>query len=209
MCSHYEAPSHSQLKDAFGLDTPDFKQQVFPLYDAPFIRPGDAPGSMEAALGAFGLIPFWAKEKAFGRRTYNARTETVETKPSYRSAWREARYCIIPAAAIYEPDWRSGKAVPTRISRADGKMMGIAGIWERWRGQDGHDVNSFSMLTINADDHDLMRNYHRPDDEKRMVVILKDSDYHSWLTATPQSAREFFTQFPASDLRAVGEPKQG
>jgi hypothetical protein len=38
------------------------------------------------------------------------------------------------------------------------------------------------MLTINADDHALMRNFHKPDDEKLMVVILEEEDYDAWLT---------------------------
>ncbi|EGH18803.1 hypothetical protein Pgy4_38171, partial [Pseudomonas savastanoi pv. glycinea str. race 4] len=48
-------------------------------------------------------------------------------KPSFRHAWRHAQHCIIPEVAIYEPDWRSGKAVATRIARADGELLGIAG----------------------------------------------------------------------------------
>jgi hypothetical protein len=32
------------------------------------------------------------------------------------------------------------------------------------------------MLTINADDHPFMRQYHKPEDEKRMVVILNEND---------------------------------
>ncbi|WP_202428153.1 SOS response-associated peptidase family protein [Malikia spinosa] len=43
---------------------------------------------------------------------------------------------IIPAEAFYEPDWRSGKAVPTRITRADRQPMGIAGIWMGWKAPD-------------------------------------------------------------------------
>jgi putative SOS response-associated peptidase YedK len=38
-----------------------------------------------------------------------------------------------------------------------------------------------SMLTVNADDHPLMRNFHRPEDEKRMVVILEEADFDVWL----------------------------
>jgi putative SOS response-associated peptidase YedK len=38
-----------------------------------------------------------------------------------------------------------------------------------------------SMLTVNADDHPLMRHFHRPEDEKRMVVILEEADFDAWL----------------------------
>ena len=51
--------------------------------------------------------------------------------PSFRNAWKDSQHYIIPAAAIYEPDWRSGKAIATRITRSDGEPVGIAGFWER------------------------------------------------------------------------------
>ena len=62
--------------------------------------------------------------------TVHARSETASVKRSFREAWKKAQHCIIPAVAIYEPDWRTGKAIPTRISRADGRLLGIAGLWE-------------------------------------------------------------------------------
>ena len=105
---------------------------VWPGYASTFIR-----RPKEAAAGDFGLIPHWAKDEKGARRTYNARTETVAEKPSFRDAWRLVRHCIIPAEAIYEPDWRTGKAVATRIERADGRPMGIAGLWTGWNGPDG------------------------------------------------------------------------
>lgn len=43
---------------------------------------------------------------------------------AWRDAWKRAQHCIIAAVAIYEPDWRTGKAVPTRITRADGELLG-------------------------------------------------------------------------------------
>lgn len=46
------------------------------------------------------------------------------------------------------------------------------------------------MLTINADDHALMKNYHRPEDEKRVVVILREEDYDAWLKCPPKPFME-------------------
>ena len=114
-----------------------------------------------------------------------------------------SRRCIIPAEAFYEPDWRSGRAVPTRIARSDGQPMGIAGIWTGWRAPDGAIVRSMSMLTVNAADHTLMRNFHRPEDEKRMVVILDEADYDSWLDGANHSAANLLTQFDAARLVAL------
>lgn len=209
MCSHYEAPTPSQLAAAFGINNDhQGKLDLWPGYMGPFLRPlaslddeiGERPG-LEVLAGTFGLIPSWSKDTKIARRTYNARSETVADKPSFRNAWRRAQHCIIPAAAIYEPDWRSGRAVPTRIARADGEVMGIAGLWEEWRDPGTHQVlHSYTMLTVNADTHAFMRNYHRPDDEKRMVVILPRGLYRDWLEAPVEASAEFMRRYPADRL---------
>ena len=218
MCAHYESIKNpKRLAEAFQVAMPaGVRADVWPGYPSIFIRrPKEAdsgdeavPGR-EALAGVFGMIPHWAKDAKAARRTYNARSETVAEKPSFRDAWRMARHCIIPAEAIYEPDWRSGKAVATRISRADGQPMGIAGLWTGWKGPDGEVVRSMTMLTVNATDHQLMRNYHKPDDEKRMVVILPKSQYGDWLTAPPDRSLEFMRQYPADWLVALPDAKEG
>lgn len=212
MCAHYEAPQHSEIYNTdFGVDMPafDFKIDVWPSYQSVFIRAhehadigDDAVPPREAAVGLFGLIPHWAKDTKIGRNTYNARSETVAEKPSFRDAWKYAKHCIIPATAIYEPDWRSGKAKPTRIERVDGHPMGIAGLWASWRSPQGDTLNSFTMLTINADHHPLMRQFHKPDDEKRMVVILPNERYHDWLNAKANESKDFLMPYPSDLLKA-------
>lgn len=47
--------------------------------------------------------------------------------------------------------------VATRISRADSHLMGLAGIWMELKSPSGEILRSFSMLTINADEHPFMR----------------------------------------------------
>ncbi len=212
MCSHYEAPKNSQrYRAAFKAEPPAElgKHDVWPMYQAGFIRRhphadvGDeAVPESEALLGVFGMVPRWAKDLTGARRTYNARSETVAEKPSFRDAWRRAQHCIIPAEAIYEPDWRSGRAVPTRISRADREPMGIAGLWAAWRAPTGETVHSYTMLTINADEHPLMRQFHKPGEEKRMVVVLPEAQYGSWLAADMDHSRDFLLPYPADLMHA-------
>lgn len=212
MCSHYDPQTDpARLKANFDVgDVPlDLKPSLWPGYMGPFVHKhefadvGDeAVPPRELLVGSFGLIPHWSKDAIIARKTYNARSETVHEKPSYRDAWKQARHCIIPAEAIFEPDWRSGKAVPTRIVRADGKPMGIAGLWSKWRSPAGEIVHSYTMLTVNADDHPFMRNYHKPNDEKRMVVILYDEEYDAWLHASATESRGFLQQYPAEGLQA-------
>ena len=156
---------------------------------------------------SFGLIPSWAKDAKITRSTYNARTETVGEKPSFRDAWRRGQLCIIPASAIYEPCYESGKAVRWRIERADGKPMGIAGIWERGIKAEGFPAWSMSMLTINADGHPVMQHFHKPADEKRSVVILPDDAWGDWMRArSEEAARELLRPTEADLLRVQPDP---
>ena len=134
-------------------------------------------------------------EVTFGKRLYNARSETVAEKPSFRDAWRHGQHCIVPVERIYEPDWRGGSAVPTRIQRKDGLPMGIAGLWASNRKATGEELLTFTMLTVNADDHELFKHFHKPGDEKRMVVILDAKDYDEWLACDVDEARVFFRQW--------------
>ena len=217
MCSHYDPQiDPARLRANFGVDKLPLglKTSLWPGYHGPFIRKhefadvGDDAGCVrELLVGSFGLIPHWSKDASIARRTYNARSETIHEKPSYRDAWRLSRHCIIPAEAIYEPDWRTGKAIATRITRADGLSMGIAGLWSSWQNPTGGMIFSYTMLTINADDHPFMRQYHKPEDEKRMVVILQEGEYDAWLRASADGSRDFLRQYPAEKLLAQ-QPQQ-
>lgn len=211
MCSHYEAPGKQRLIDAFGVaPDEDYQHDLWPTYNGPFVRlSSDPEGEDQPAftldVGQFGLLPHWAKDKKYGRRTYNSRSETAASKASFRSAWAKGQHCIIPAASIFEPDWRSGKAVPTQIQRSDGGLMAIAGLWDHWRSPDGEEVLSFSMLTLNATDHDFFKSYHKPDDEKRMLVILPNGLIRDWLSASADESMDFMRQYPADRLKAVSK----
>lgn len=66
----------------------------------------------------------------------------------------------------------------------------------------GDTVHSFTMLTINADRHPLMHLFHKPTDEKRMVVILEPGQFEDWLQAPATRSMEFLRPFPAEGLRA-------
>ena len=218
MCSRFnsvrlETQLRRHFNARFATAPPvELKRDVFPGNAAPFVRRprewrcGDeAVPPREAVVGLFGLLPHWAKDEKLTRSTYNARSGTVSVKPSFRDAWKKAQHCIIPAEAFYEPDWRSGKHVPTRIARADGSPHGIAGLWSTWRGPQGQEVLSFTMLTVNAGDHSVMRDYHRPGDEKRMIVLLREVDYDAWLDAAAQHSMDFMRLSAPETLNVEAE----
>lgn len=197
MCSNYIAVSRAdRLLAFFGV----FRErdvaplEIWPTGPAPFVRLAE-PGSgnrLVAQDGLFGLLPEFAQEIAFGRKTYNARSETVRQLPSFRDAWRRGQRCIVPAETIFEPNYESGKAVRWAIRQPGAVPMGIAGVYTRWRHPDGRELFSFAMLTVNADGHPFYAQFHRPGDEKRMPVILAPSEYEAWLTCEVREAPQFF-----------------
>jgi putative SOS response-associated peptidase YedK len=213
MCSHYQAlKEQDKYRRHFGVEPPDDPGtfDIWPGLPAPFIRlhphaeVGDETVPQREALkGLFGLVPHWSQDTKISKRTYNARSETVAEKPSFRDAWRKQQHCVIPAEAFFESDWRSGKAVPTRICRADGEPLGIAGLWSAWKSPKGGWVHSYTLLTINANDHPLMRLFHKPADEKRMVVILPSDRYQDWLEVPVERSMEFMRPYPADALEAT------
>lgn len=211
MCANYLPARAAQLQRHFGVEPPADPgvAEAFPGNMAPLIRRAeDGSGESECVTACFGLVPSWAELK-LARHTYNARTETVAVKPAYRHAFRKQQFCIIPAAAFFEPSYESGQAVRWKIEGAGGAPLGIAGIWE-WRphgGADDRPLVSFSMLTINADEDPLMRRFHKPGNEKRMIVILPPGQYAAWLQADPADAAAFFQPFPAGMLHAVPAPR--
>lgn len=219
MCSHYQAAKNReklirQFGPAVVWEDELGKDDMWPKYPGLFIRKppelesGDeAVPALEGLVGRWGLISALTKAdaapKAMKLSTFNARSESVAKSFTFGNAWRKGQHCIIPADAFFEPDWRSGKAVPTRFARADGEPMGIAGLWDRWKSPAGEIVESYTMLTINAADHELLRDYHRPEDEKRMVVVLPAGAYRPWLDAKPEETIGFMQQYPADRLIAT------
>ncbi|MGE4240773.1 SOS response-associated peptidase [Ramlibacter sp.] len=226
MCSNYVPVSRrDRLLTFFGVERErdDPATDAWPVGMAPFIHL--AGGEVRVVSdGLFGLLPHFATEVSYGRRTYNARSETVRVLPSFKEAWAKGWRCIIPAESIYEPNWETGQSVRWAIHQEGFIPMGIAGIYRRWRDpKDNREVYSFAMLTVNADGHPLMKRFHRPEDEKRMVVMLRPADYAEWLSCPVEDAARFFRQWDgpllaepvplpprapkASSVRTVRPPK--
>lgn len=217
MCSHYQAPTAFErirlwagLRELSASLNPG-PGDVWPLYRAPILRrdPDRVEHVREVVAGQFGMLAHWAKDITQARKTYNARTETVATKPSYRDAWKRGQRCVIPAEWIFEPSYElPGRPVPWKIRHAQDQMLGIAGLWSRWRAPaGGEDLLTFTMLTINAEDHPLMRRFHRPEDEKRMVVILDPADYDRWLDCPAGEMMGMMRQYPADLLTSEPAPR--
>lgn len=210
MCADYNPARTAYLERmSWGrhtISTPslDFGE-TFPGGLAPFLA-NCLP--TEWTVGMFGVVPHWGDPKKLFRMTYNARSETVGQKPAYRSAWKQRQFALIPVESFYEPCYETGKPVRWRIERADSEPFALAGIWERRMGDEGPARWSFSMLTINADEHPLMSRFHKPGEEKRSVVVLDPGDYEGWLRArTEIEARSFLKPFDPEQMKAEPAPR--
>lgn len=194
MCSVFKPTKNTNwVISNFGVELPHFADvDVYPAHQAPIIVKSQRDNRLAIGMAKFGLIPSWSKDDKISRHTYNARTETVAEKPSYRNAWRHKHYALVLADCFYEPNYATGKAVRWRIESADKQPIAIAGLWDRWTSPEtGEVVASFTMLTINASHHPVMCQFHKPQDEKRTPVVLPADKYLSWLGATPDTANEF------------------
>ena len=205
MSTQYECLKSPDLyAEAFGIAPPDalLGKEVWPRQPGFFIRKTQVS---ELAQGQFGLVPTWVKSasdaKLRSTKLAVTRYETMSTATATRETWLKGQRCIIPMQAFFEDDWRSRKAVPTRIARVDGQPMGVAGLWERWT-QGDQEIISFTLLTVNANSHALMNRYGQNGNEKRMPAILNEGAYGAWLSAPLDKAREFMRAYPAHLLLA-------
>ena len=128
--------------------------------------------------------------------TNNARFEELSAKASYKQPWVKGQRCIIPATVFYEPCWETGRNVWWGFRRRDGEPWGLAGLWATWTDKATGEVHeSYTMLTINADDHPLMGRMHKPDpklpadqQDKRSVIAIEQDDVAQWLYGEPAEA---------------------
>jgi len=227
MCTRYISPEDREIEAFWSIDrkTNDRKDwegllTVFPLSLARFIRRADdVDYARELVVGQWGMIPPWStshipqrkpkkgEEKGARLSTVNARTEGMEKSPTYKNAWARGKRCIIPAASFDEPNWETGKNVWWRFRRADGAPWGLAGLWDTWTDlETGQVWDSYTMLTMNADEHPLMSRMHKPDpklppdqQDKRSVIPLEVHDFDRWLTCTVEEARTML-KLPSIEL---------
>jgi len=212
MCTNYKPVTlQDRLLSHFGVVRPDDEdplELIYPGFGAPFIvRPEHrAELARECLVGLFGLLPEWAPNLAYGRNTYNCRTESMRQLPSFKQTWFSARRCIIPAEWIYENCHETGDPVRWRIQLSHGGPMGVAGLWGVWKDRNGVDTLSFTMLTVSGAGHAIYERMHAPGDEKRMPVIVHREDFDGWLNCAVADADQYLRQYPAELLKAEPDP---
>ena len=198
--------------------TPADVQALFAYEDMPNFPPREniAPtdpvavitfenGKRHFKLMRWGLLPSWVKETENFPTLFNARSETLTTKPAFRSAARHRR-CLIPADWFYE--WSHvGKAkTPYRIMRKDHKVFAMAGLWETYIHPNGSEIDTATIVTTDA--NGTVSALHN-----RMPVILDEKDFSIWLDAESNSPEKIARLMrPASDdllMIEAYDPRRG
>jgi putative SOS response-associated peptidase YedK len=210
MCHHYKGsrnpPAHlanefSVRSNLYQLMLPD--AGFYPLDQAPIVRL-DAAGQREMVAAQWGLLPAWwkpsdrtPKRTAFQRKCFNARSEEVDAKPTYRDAFKRRR-CLVPADEFFEKGHY--------FHQPDFRPFAFAGLWERWSGGDEEVVESFTLLTTTA--NELVQSVSHP----RMPVLLtSEAEYGAWLNperAGRESFEALFAPLPPEKMEkyAAGGP---
>lgn len=178
MCGRFALDIPRQkLEEHFGAELPDLpsRYNIAPGQDILAVV-GEA-GRRVGRMFRWGLVPFWAKDAKIGYKLINARVESAADKPAFRAAFAHRR-CIIPAGGFYE--WRrvGREARPYFYSLAGGEPMGLAGLWESWRPDEGDPLRTCTILTCPA--NALVAEVH-----ERMPVVLRPDDYGAWLEPGP------------------------
>ncbi|TWF94491.1 SOS response-associated peptidase [Saccharopolyspora dendranthemae] len=122
----------------------------------------------------WGLVPFWAKDKSIGNRMINAKSETVTSKPAFRSSIKRYR-CLVPADGWYEWKREGGTKQPFFMTPPDGSSLAMAGIYSTWRENDeAEPLVTCSVLTAAAVGQ--LTGVH-----DRMPMVLPSQAWSRWL----------------------------
>ena len=175
----FAVPVHDRIRKRFN---------IAPTQEAPVVR-ADAQGRREMAVLRWGLVPFWAKDVKVGTSMINARCEGVEAKPAFREALQRRR-CVVPASGFFEWKTVAGRKQPFAITLPGEPVFAFAGLWERWKPASGEPVETFTVVTTEA--NAAIAGIH-----DRMPVIVPMDRVDTWLTA------------PAAEACALLKPYEG
>ncbi len=139
----------------------------------------------------WGLVPSWAKDRSVGgAKMINARAETVDEKPSFRTPFLRQR-CLVPANGYYEWVTTSTGKQPMKIARPGDQLFFFAGLWDRndrlRNPLSTNDATAKPLVTctlITTVANSAMAAIH-----ERMPVVIKDNHFQRWLDPGERDGR--------------------
>jgi putative SOS response-associated peptidase YedK len=126
----------------------------------------------------WGLIPSWWSKplKEMKLATFNARAETVATKPMFRSAFRRSR-CLIPVSGYYEWQDTPGDKQPWYFTARNGSpALTIAGLWDEWKDEASSETLKSCTMII-TEPNKFVAEVH-----DRTPAMLDEKDHEPWLS---------------------------
>jgi putative SOS response-associated peptidase YedK len=200
VCGRYVVTTPGEvLAELFELDEKPHlvpRWNVAPTQEVAIVR-ARPEGGRELAMARWGLVPFWAKDRAIGNRLINARAESLAEKPAYRDSFKKRR-CLVVADGFYEWQKVDGRKQPWLLRLRDGGPFGFAGLWSLWRDKaSGEELESCTIVTTSP--NELAAPIH-----DRMPVILPRERHAEWLdpAAEPSSLAALLEPFPAAEMEA-------
>jgi putative SOS response-associated peptidase YedK len=196
------------IEERFKVDTSalyDFDFNYFyRAFSNPLIPVISQEDSSRIQLMQWGLVPAWSRDRTEAERirkgTYNARSETLHEKPSFREPLNRSR-CLIIAGGFFEWQLLDGARIPWYITLKSGTPFAFAGLFDTWRDPlDDELLKSCTIITTGA--NPLMAKIHNT--KKRMPVILNREKETEWLSEEPSllKRKELLTPCDDSDLKA-------
>jgi putative SOS response-associated peptidase YedK len=174
MCGRFVLNANPQaIQETFDLLNPPPVQARYNIAPTQPVLVITNDNPREATFQRWGLIPSWAKDPSIGNTLINARGETLEEKPSFRTAFKRRR-CLIPATGFYEWQKNGKHKTPMYVHLPDDPLFAFAGLWEIWHSPEGDRIDTCTIIT--TEPNEKVQALHH-----RMALILKPEDYDVWL----------------------------
>lgn len=164
---------------------------VAPTHNMPVVVSEDS-SSRRIEQQRWGLLPFWAKDKNMSYKMINARSETVDSKKSYKPYFKKQR-CLIPASGSYEWTGKKSNKTPYYIQPTEQSMFAFAGIYSKWepKKEERGPIKTYSILTTEANQ--------KMSDLHHMPVMLIQEEWQEWLDSSnhnTKALKELLKPFP-------------
>ncbi len=181
MCGRYGiSVTRSELKEYlsenYNIEVLD-ENIILPRYN---IAPGQDVLSLindgtkyRVGLLKWGFVPSWSKDDKIGYKMINARSETIDQKPSFKKSLVQRR-CVIIADGFFEWYRTTSTKTPYYFYLKNNKIFGFAGLWTIKTKDDGSKLYTCTIITTKA--NSLMEDIH-----DRMPVILSEEAAKTWM----------------------------
>jgi putative SOS response-associated peptidase YedK len=168
---------------------------VAPAQSVPIVRMHD--GESEAVMMRWGFVPSPVKDPVTRLGASLVSSRVLQNSKDFGKAWLHGQRCIVPVAGFYV--WQQapeGFRQPFYVRLVNRTVFGVGAVWARAVTLDDDVIESCALVMVSA--NRLMAEIDNVG--KRMPAILTREHYESWLSGTPDEARELLKTYPSSRM---------